>query len=349
MDFISDDGYARDMDSTDHSRQSVPRPSALTTALPLHPKRHHHHHHALPIPHRSSRRPHHRHHRNHSLLDYKSHTAHRPSHGRSRSWDPVFDTDRNGQMRDPNKGVAVSAMPRAMQPQIARKEDVEAEKQRNAIREEELYESYQTLMDTSLDAIQELDSIHYSILEKFSTIQSTMGSIQELVSMKVQLHHEFDIDSNALQEEINTQAENLGDFQQQRKDITELSGRLDSSKRKADSLKQRLYQTKRRIERREQSEVQWQANVSRRLKIFWGSLGAIVAIMLALSLARYIWPPDHDYASRVGVNVSALNGSDEAVTSFILDGVGHSIGSPKKSPASITGKRCSALEMFDEL
>lgn len=223
-------------------------------------------------------------------------------------------------------------------------------------------------MDTSLDAIQQLDSIHYSILEKFSTIRSTMNSIQELITMRVELHNEFEEDSKALQTEVNTQLEPLGGFQKHREEMSELSGRIKISTKKADSLKRRLLQTKRRIERREQSELQWQANVSseympsstrvgqrlnifplERLKIFWAVFGTIAVILLALWIARYVKPPDH-----VATVISELpnppqNGSSEPVPTFLHENVGRSINSTREPAATSTSHRRSALQLFDEL
>lgn len=115
-----------------------------------------------------------------------------------------------------------------------------------------------------MSTTRKLDDIYYSILEKASTLQNTISSLQELSSLTKQLHHDFDEQADELKEDLQDQINSFGGFNVQKERIDGLDGRVKKSREKADKLSSRLQAAQERIRVLEVREGEWQATVNRK-------------------------------------------------------------------------------------
>jgi len=193
---------------------------------------------------------------------------------------------------------------------LAKPEDVERERQRTEVRNKlvgngidltraiklmrlsnrELRTILQSLSELSMSTTRKLDDIYYSILEKVSILQSTVGSLQELSSLTRQLRHDFDDEAETLQDDMQEQINGFGGFNLQKSRIDSLESRIKGSREKADKLSERLQAAQERIHVLEVKEGEWQTTVNRRFTIFWTILGIIAALIVAITIFNFTNP-----------------------------------------------------------
>lgn len=122
----------------------------------------------------------------------------------------------------------------------------------------------QSLSELSMSTTRNLDDIYYSILEKASTLQNTINSLQELSLLTKQLHHDFDGRADELKEVGQEQINSFGGFNAQKERIDGLDSRVKTSREKADKLSSRLQAAQERIRVLEVREGEWQTTVNRK-------------------------------------------------------------------------------------
>ncbi|KAF2836415.1 hypothetical protein M501DRAFT_914716, partial [Patellaria atrata CBS 101060] len=180
-----------------------------------------------------------------------------------------------------------------LQPRIIRPEDVEQERQRAKAREQEILKSFDNLNDLSLTTTRNLDDTYYSLLEKVTSLRSTISKLQELSIATNELYDEFQNGANELEEDVNTQVDGFGEFKKQMAQVDALESRVLVSKDKARRLIKRLEDVQKRVEKHENAEGEWQGTITRRLRIFWSILGCAVVVFVAL-LIFYNFKPHSD-------------------------------------------------------
>ncbi|CAI6283835.1 unnamed protein product [Periconia digitata] len=171
-----------------------------------------------------------------------------------------------------------------------RQKDVEAEKKMVQIREEELRCSLQNLSDQSLKTSRLLDDTYYSLLEKMSTLHQTLGNLQDLASLTKELHENFDADTKEITDDIRGQYEGFKDFQDQDEQIAALEARLHAGRDKANDLNARLAEARSCVEARAKSEAELELRNTRRVRMMWGIIGTIGALILAMMLFQRFRP-----------------------------------------------------------
>ncbi|KAG9188316.1 hypothetical protein G6011_02239 [Alternaria panax] len=203
-----------------------------------------------------------------------------PSYSRRESVAPgQADGSMNGK-EESTPGVAIP--PR----RPLRQADVELEAKRVEARERDLRAVLQSLSDQSLKTSRRLDDTYYSILEKVSILRQTIGTLQELSGLTKELHDNFESDTTELVDDVTGQVDAFDGFKAQQEQVSGLEERIRAGKEKADALTARLERAKERVDARAKSEAQWQAKNTHRVRIFWGILGFIAAVILALVLFR---------------------------------------------------------------
>jgi len=170
--------------------------------------------------------------------------------------------------------------------QIITPEDVDKERARAKVRETELRSSLQTLSEYSLNSTRRTDDTYYSILEKLSMLRATIGELQELSTLTKELHEDFLHDADELEEEITAQMDAFHDFEPQEQQIEVLEERVKVGREKARTLNIRLDDARKRVEIRERVEREWEAKISRRLRILWGILGTIALLFVLFVLVQ---------------------------------------------------------------
>ncbi|KAF1837520.1 hypothetical protein BDW02DRAFT_566006 [Decorospora gaudefroyi] len=170
--------------------------------------------------------------------------------------------------------------------------DVELEAKRVEARSRDLRAALQSLSDQSLKTSRRLDDTYYSILEKVSVLRQTIGTLQELSGLTKELHDNFEHDTTELVDDVTGQVEAFDGFKAQQKQVNDLEARIQAGKEKADSLASRLTRAQERVDARAKSEAQWHAKNTHRVRMFWGTVGFIAALVFALVLFHPSQPAD---------------------------------------------------------
>ena len=139
------------------------------------------------------------------------------------------------------------------------------------------------------DITRRLDYTYYSLLEKITTLNTTITSFQGLADSTTTMFNDFEREVASMDQEIRKQVGDLKEFQPQLEKIEALEERMKLSRERAEALEGRLENMRADIDRWEKREAEWQTRVSRRLRILWGVvLTAMLALVVAMVLQN--WP-----------------------------------------------------------
>ena len=236
-----------------------------------------------------------------------------------------------------------------------RPEDATKEHIRNQAREDELRGAISELMGVALSTTRQLDDTYYSILEHITNLRSTISALQELSKLAKQLKHNFDEDAEELEQDIQGQIDGLSGFSAAQEKIEEFEERVKLNKDKAKSLDERLTAARQKVAERERLNNEWQARVSRRLRIVWAILGTMVGIFVLLLLVHN-FRDQIEFGQSPGIkthhtlnlaNVSIPPPVQEILESLQKASKSRTWSTPKKTPSSVdTDPR---LRILDEL
>lgn len=151
----------------------------------------------------------------------------------------------------------------------------------------ELKKSLIELNTLSNDTTRRLDGTLYSILEKISSLQSTVLSLKELAMMARRLNNEFKLESQEVVSDIETQLDNFQEFDGPRKIIEDLQARVQTGRQKVQVLGDRVESVRQKVERWEKLEGEWQEKTRQRIKILWGIIAAVILAMVGLLIFQY--------------------------------------------------------------
>lgn len=142
------------------------------------------------------------------------------------------------------------------------------------------------------DITRRLDYTYYNLLERYSTLHAIIDSFQELVNSGSALYDDFQRETRNMDHEYRKQLEEFKGFEPQVRKIEALEKRMNAGRAKFEELGNRLNAVREEIEGWERREGEWQARVSRRLRIMWAVMGtAIVVLIIAIIVQS--WPsPD---------------------------------------------------------
>jgi hypothetical protein len=151
-----------------------------------------------------------------------------------------------------------------------------------------LKKSLSELSTFSIATTRRLDDAYYAVLEKLSSLQSTVIGIKELASMSKETNETFKADSRSLINEIESQLDSFGQFDEQQRHIERLQNRIQTGRQKVQKLSERVDIVRERVESWERADREWQERTRRRLKVLWiiTSVLALV-IVLMVGAAQY--------------------------------------------------------------
>ncbi|KAJ5026689.1 hypothetical protein J3E72DRAFT_374938 [Bipolaris maydis] len=201
-----------------------------------------------------------------------------PSHSRRQSVAPRQADGSASGKEETTPGITIPPQ-RPLRPA-----DIELEAKRVEARERELRAALQSLSDQSLKISRRLDDTYYSVLEKISVLQQTIGTLHELSGLTRELHQNFEADTTELVEDVAGQVEAFDNFETQQEQVISLEERIKAGKEKADALTARLEQAKEHVDAKAKSEAEWQAKNTNCIRIFWGIVGVIAAVFFVLVL-----------------------------------------------------------------
>ena len=192
-----------------------------------------------------------------------------------------------------------------------------------------LRSSLSSIATLSTEITRRLDYTYYNLLEKLASLQSTVTSFQELSDLTSQLQTDFENETSHLDSDSRKQIEELKGTDSQLKRIEAIETRMKAGRDKVDKLEKRLHVVRDKIDGWERREGEWQARVSRRLRILWAVMGTLFIMFLAASVAQR-WPstpgPLHpETSSRVEMFTNESLGilSAEGIDPSLPKGNGH--------------------------
>lgn len=242
------------------------------------------------------------------------------------------------------------------QPKPVRPEDVAKERIRAKAREGELRSSLQALSEHSLKTTRRLDDTYYSILEKLSMLRSTIGGLQELSALTKELHENFQNDADEFQGEMEGQIDAFNKFEAQQQQIEKLEARIRVGREKADAINVRLEEARKRVESRERIEGEWEAKMSRRLRLLWSILGTLAVLCVVFLFLYHFKLLETDAVSittPLGVKANLTEASVPPSAKEILRSVHAAAPSSLTTPTAFTSKPSMdddpRLRIFDEL
>ena len=151
----------------------------------------------------------------------------------------------------------------------------------------ELRNSLMALNTLSNNTTRRLDTTYYTVLEKLSTLQSTIASMREIATLTRQLHTDFKTESEEVVGEITTQIAGFAGFEEQQQRIVTLQERVWKGRERIKGLGGRVDVVKERVDSWEMAEGEWQEKTRKRLRILWIVMSVCAVAFLALVVFQY--------------------------------------------------------------
>ncbi|EPQ65623.1 Bgt-4217 [Blumeria graminis f. sp. tritici] len=129
-----------------------------------------------------------------------------------------------------------------------------------------------------------LDDSYYSILDKLSTLQSTVNSLKKLAIMTRELNIDFVAEGEDLIHAANAQLDSFNNFEDQAIHIKQLKERVESGRERMGILRERVKEVKMRVEGWEKREREQQDQTRKRLRILWGCLSGILVLVFMVRI-----------------------------------------------------------------
>ncbi|OKL58581.1 hypothetical protein UA08_06279 [Talaromyces atroroseus] len=202
-----------------------------------------------------------------------------------------------------------------------------------------------------------LDYTYYNLLDRMSALNSTIHTFHGLVDSTTALHDTFQRDNTNLEQDTHRQLEEFQNFEPQRRRIEALEERMKAGRCRMETLGNRLDTVRKEIEGWERREGEWQARVSRRLRMLWG-IACSVVLVLIIAYGVQSWRlssfSQNELNSRVEMlsRNAAVHTTQEDMDPF-LGSLLHSKAS-SSAAATSSGERIQStssdpLHLFDEL
>ncbi|KAM0715041.1 hypothetical protein Q7P37_009506 [Cladosporium fusiforme] len=164
--------------------------------------------------------------------------------------------------------------------------DVQKLRRENEKREVELRAALKKVEELGMQNTRQLDDTYYSILEKAESMRNTLAEMQRLADESRKARAQFEEDTKEIESSTIKTMEAFGEFKTQEETIDGYVTRLAESKAKTEGLNERLEGARKRVEAYEKGYREAQAKRRKQWHITWGSLAAVVVLMLALVIAQ---------------------------------------------------------------
>lgn len=168
--------------------------------------------------------------------------------------------------------------------------ELQAEQRKHVLGSSELEKTLSSLNELSTNTTRRLDETYYAVLEKLSSLQSTLASMQELATISRGLKDEFENESGEVVEELNKQVTALGNFDQQQAKIVELQSRISTGREKVKKLESRVEVVQEKVKKWETQEVVSMQNMKYRRNLLRKSLITLGICCILFAVYRYSWP-----------------------------------------------------------
>ncbi|KAL2070929.1 hypothetical protein VTL71DRAFT_13955 [Oculimacula yallundae] len=192
---------------------------------------------------------------------------------------------------------------------VVREGEVREERERGVLRATELRNALNTLNTHSNITTRRLDTTYYSVLEKLSTLQSTITSLKELAHLTRGLTESFSSEAQEVVDEVTGQVDTFGGFKEQEGRIGELMDRVKKGRERIQRAGERVERVKSRVEGWEVAEGEWQDRTRRRLRVLWVGFSFVLAVVVVVMAVQFSGAgAGEDGSEKKGLNVTGLLG-----------------------------------------
>ncbi|KAF2716590.1 hypothetical protein K431DRAFT_289290 [Polychaeton citri CBS 116435] len=164
---------------------------------------------------------------------------------------------------------------------------VAIERARNEKRQEELRDRLKSLDELGMQSMRQLDDTYYMILEKASSLRSTVASLQKLADQGMRMHKTFEEETSTLEKGTRGSAEGWEGFSEQQRIVNELVMKLQDNKAQTEKLNGRLHVARKRVEAYDDRQRRQHVRSQNRWRMIWFALATLVIFMLSLLIARH--------------------------------------------------------------
>jgi len=171
----------------------------------------------------------------------------------------------------------------------------------------ELRNALNTLNTHSNSTTRRLDTTYYSVLEKLSTLQSTIASLKELAHLTRGLTEQFSTEAQEVVDDVTGQLDGFDGFTEQEEKIKALQERVESGRARIKELGGRVEVVRERVEGWEVAEGEWQDKTRRRLRVLWVGMSFIVGIVVVLMAVQYTPARDLKVMGNTSEGAKGLN------------------------------------------
>ncbi|KAF7549561.1 hypothetical protein G7Z17_g6308 [Cylindrodendrum hubeiense] len=168
------------------------------------------------------------------------------------------------------------------EPKVNKEERLREEREKTSSQVEGLKHSLVDLSTFSTSASRRLDDTYYAVLEKMSTLQHTVAALKDLAETSRNIHTDFDKDSKEIENDITSQIDSMGQFEEQEASIESLQTRIQGGRAKIRSLSDRVDVVRRRVEGWERLDKDSQEKTRRRLKAIWICMSVVISAMILI-------------------------------------------------------------------
>ncbi|KAG4427033.1 hypothetical protein IFR05_017484, partial [Cadophora sp. M221] len=163
---------------------------------------------------------------------------------------------------------------------VVREGKVREERERGILRATELRNALNNLNTHSNLTTRRLDTTYYSVLEKLTTLQSTITSLKELAHLTRGLTEQFETEAQEVVDDVTGQVNGFDRFRDQEVRIKGLTKRVDVGRERIKTLAGRVEIVRDRVEGWEVAEGEWQEKTRKRLRILWVGMSFVVGIVM---------------------------------------------------------------------
>ncbi|PFH57552.1 hypothetical protein XA68_14872 [Ophiocordyceps unilateralis] len=167
------------------------------------------------------------------------------------------------------------------------RENLRLEREKASVRQDILKRSLADLSAFSTSITKQLDDTYYAVLEKTSTLQNTVASVNGLAETLRGTCDSFDEDSRALESDTLRQVIAMGHFEAQEAKISGLQSRILQGRTRIQKVTDRVDTVRRRIEGWERADEAWREKTRKRLKIMWSVTSVVTILFVALVVGAH--------------------------------------------------------------
>ncbi|KAI1118943.1 hypothetical protein F5Y14DRAFT_398239 [Nemania sp. NC0429] len=209
-------------------------------------------------------------------------------------------------------------------------------------------------LDTFSNAtIARLDETYSSVLDRLSSLQSTIVSMKELAAVSQELTESFTSESQTLISDIESQLSAYDQSADQKKRIQDLQARIRAGRDKVQALSKRVDVVRGRVESWEKADKEWQERTRRRLKVIWIFISVLLLILVFLFVGAQYALPSADINKRTepgpglqGEKLAMMETPNENKSSSAAAAMADEV---RQELARRRGNEQEVLHVFDEL